>query len=498
MERAADTTELAIEDTAEDDDSCELGDSSETSRNDKHSANNPECTQTITNGQHFLDMLDIKSLGTWRKSKFVDHKKKAKSLKSLRRLDIFNSSPSLVIQDRSDNSASSSWWTSRKWSDTTPRKSSMQTDLPSQVLQFTTYECHGSLITLNLTDQLGQPRSIQNEYVSEPSHDALMNKLKEDMIKETEEDSEKQIKLQSNGTICQSINQESDLDDQNDTFEEDLKTNNLELSDISTINHGNDTLRTVISTTDSFDEVTDSDSGIYSLYDSVVICKNLELTSDLDEKNSPIQEFDKKFLNDAFHESKLLKELMSSLEENSYETYTQEIVQKFSSKSVVPSLLAATVNIVQNIRERQDVLKKYLTKLELEKVENAESISCLKLRIFKETTNNLFLTKFQELIDQIDQITNLIFGIEMKIEKCSYNQSNVINCEYWNSRLSEAILIKNKHNESLTGLIKSNVSEENQLELQEKISQKQRLICQLKLIRAEIYCNEMQLKIFFM
>ena len=345
---------------------------------------------------------------------------------------------------------------------------------------------------------MGQPRSIQNEYVSEPSHDALMNKLKEDMIKETEEDSEKQIKLQSNGTICQSINQESDLDDQNDTFEEDLKTNNLELSDISTINHGNDTLRTVISTTDSFDEVTDSDSGIYSLYDSVVICKNLELTSDLDEKNSPIQEFDKKFLNDAFHESKLLKELMSSLEENSYETYTQEIVQKFSSKSVVPSLLAATVNIVKNIRERQDVLKKYLTKLELEKVENAESISCLKLRIFKETTNNLFLTKFQELIDQIDQITNLIFGIEMKIEKCSYNQSNVINCEYWNSRLSEAILIKNKHNESLTGLIKSNVSEENQLELQEKISQKQRLICQLKLIRAEIYCNEMQLKIFFM
>ena len=85
-----------------------------------------------------LDMLDIKSLGTWRKSKFVDHKKKAKSLKSLRRLDIFNSSPSLVIQDRSDNSCS--WWTSRKWSDTTPRKSSMQTDLPSQVLQFTSKE----------------------------------------------------------------------------------------------------------------------------------------------------------------------------------------------------------------------------------------------------------------------------------------------------------------------------------------------------------------------
>ena len=84
-----------------------------------------------------LDMLDIKSLGTWRKSKLVEHKKKAKSLKSLRRLDIFNSSPSLVLQDKSDSTASGSWWTSRKWSDTTPRKCSMQTDLPSQVLQFT-------------------------------------------------------------------------------------------------------------------------------------------------------------------------------------------------------------------------------------------------------------------------------------------------------------------------------------------------------------------------
>ena len=65
MERAADTTELAIEDTAEDDDSCELGDSGETSRNDKHSANNPECTQTITNGQHFLGRKGYKLCVTY-------------------------------------------------------------------------------------------------------------------------------------------------------------------------------------------------------------------------------------------------------------------------------------------------------------------------------------------------------------------------------------------------------------------------------------------------
>ena len=71
MERAADTTELAIEDTAEDDDSCELGDSSETSRNDKHSANNPECTQTITNGQHFLGRKGYKLCVTYHAIHFI-------------------------------------------------------------------------------------------------------------------------------------------------------------------------------------------------------------------------------------------------------------------------------------------------------------------------------------------------------------------------------------------------------------------------------------------
>lgn len=71
MERAADTTELAIEDTAEDDDSCELGDSGETSRNDKHSANNPECTQTITNGQHFLGRKGYKLCVTYHALDFI-------------------------------------------------------------------------------------------------------------------------------------------------------------------------------------------------------------------------------------------------------------------------------------------------------------------------------------------------------------------------------------------------------------------------------------------
>ena len=86
----------------------------------------------------------------------------------------------------------------------------------------------------------------------------------------------------------------------------------------------------------------------------------------------------------------------------------------------------------------------------------------------------------------------------MKIEKCSYNDFNIIDSEHWTSRLTEALALKNKHSESLVRLIKANLSSENQFDLQEKISIKQRQICQLKLIKAEIYCNEMQLKILFL
>lgn len=67
-------------------------------------------------------------------------------------------------------------------------------------------------------------------------------------------------------------------------------------------------------------------------------------------------------------------------------------------------------------------------------MESTESINILKQQIFKEATNHKFLTKFQSLIDQIDQITNLIFGIEMKLERCSYNECNIINTEMWSSR----------------------------------------------------------------
>ena len=355
------------------------------------------------------------------------------------------------------------------------------------IFYFSDYEAYGSLITLNITDQLDDSSTrTENEYSLKTSHDLEMNKsIKEDKFHEIHAHTQNQIKVQSLSLISSvsSMNKSSSFASRT---AENQRTNNC-----SFVNHqlvinltndiNNDGMKAPINNhndLDDYDEVNDSDSGIYSLYDSVLNkTLSLERGTELDLRLSGGQELDKKFLNDAFHEAKLLKEMMKTIRDVSAEKYSQDFIK--------------------SVKERQECLRKYLTKLELEKMENTESINNLKYKMFQETPNHLFLTKFQSLIDQIDQITNLIFGIEMKLERCSYNEFNIINTEMWTTRLSEAVEIKNKHNECLSALIRTNVSPENQFELQEKICIKQRQICQLKLIRAEIYCNEMQLKIVF-
>lgn len=335
---------------------------------------------------------------------------------------------------------------------------------------FADYETHGSLITLNISDPgRGSPEGSRVASIN--------NSIEEDRLKEEQiqtEHSKKIIGLESNSLIYQEV------------IEDVLDNTNETIGDQDNIDKAGDGTNDMTKITnsdlvDSFDEITDTDSGIYSLYDSVMISRNMELGTEADheqERNSPIQELDKKFLTDAFFEARSLKKLMDNLHEKSYQKHGQDTVH--------------------NIRVRQDTLKKFLNNLELEKVENNESINVLKHKFFHHVTNRAFLSKFQSLLDQIDQITNLIFGIEMKIEKCSYNDFNIIDSEYWTSRLTEALVLKTKHSESLVRLIKTNLCPENQFELQEKINIKQRQICQLKLIKAEIYCNEMQLKILFL
>ena len=224
------------------------------------------------------------------------------------------------------------------------------------------------------------------------------------------------------------------------------------------------------------EEITDSDSGIYSLYDNVANSKLLEISES--ESQPSLQDFDRTFLTDAFFESRTLKDLLNGLQQRSLKSYSYDLVE--------------------NLRRRQDALRQYLANLELEKVDVNDSLSNFQDKINQMSPDQTFQKKLQSLLQQIDIITNLIFGIEMKIEKCSYNAFTVIDSESWSSRLAEALQIKSCHCENLKTLLKSKLDVENQLWLEEKILVKQRIICHLKLIKSEIYCNEMQLKILFM
>lgn len=313
------------------------------------------------------------------------------------------------------------------------------------------------MITLNITDHL-ERKIIHNESPHATSHDSQMNYSieEEDKVKETRPSSEKSNKHHPDRLI----NQESNQDERGNESLEMRKAIDVD--------------QTVL---DCFDEATDSDSGIYSLYDSVILTRQQwELGSQQPFSFTP--DLDKKFLSDAFHESRSLRVLLEAFHDNSYLKFEEEMVI--------------------SLRERQDLLRNYETKIELEKVETNESINTLKHKIFEQNTNQIFLLRFQTIMDQIDQITNLIFGIEMKIERCSYNEFNIIDVEHWRGKLADAVSIKNRHNECLNKLIQDNLSSDHQTQLQDKICAKQKQICQLKLIKAEIFCSEMQLKLIFM
>ena len=309
--------------------------------------------------------------------------------------------------------------------------------MKSYFLLILDYETHGSLITLNITDHL-ERKIIHNESSHATSHDSQMNYSieEEDKVKETRPSSEKPNKPYSDGLINQEFNQDERANE------------SLEMRKAINIDQG---------VLDCFDEATDSDSGIYSLYDSVILTRHQwELGSQQPDSFSTISpDLDKRFLSDAFHESRSLRVLLEGFHDNSYLQFEEEMVI--------------------SLKERQDLLRKYETKIELEKVETNESINTLKHKIFEQNTNQLFLLKFQTIMDQIDQITNLIFGIEMKIERCSYNEFNIIDVEHWRGKLADAVAIKNRHNERLNKLIQENLSSDHQTQLQDKICAKQKI-----------------------
>ena len=120
-------------------------------RNDKHSNHT---TQFSVNGerlekrnlfQHqlylhfFLDLFEKRSLGTWKRSRNhqFSHKKDRRGFKSLKKLDLFNSSPNLL--DKTSDSCEQD----------TIRKSSLQLE-SNEVLQYTSRFMLISICTIYL------------------------------------------------------------------------------------------------------------------------------------------------------------------------------------------------------------------------------------------------------------------------------------------------------------------------------------------------------------
>merc|ERR1711971_544661 len=129
-------------------------------RNDKHS--NPP-TQFSVNVL-LLDFFEKRSLGTWKRSRNhqFSHKKDRRGFKSLKKFDLFSSSPSLL--DKSSECSDQD----------NIRKSSLQLE-GREVLQFTSYELHGSLITINFAESQPPVPSHLSDNVKIPAQDPFDN-----------------------------------------------------------------------------------------------------------------------------------------------------------------------------------------------------------------------------------------------------------------------------------------------------------------------------------
>jgi hypothetical protein len=150
-------------------------------------------------------------------------------------------------------------------------------------------------------------------------------------------------------------------------------------------------------------------------------------------------------------------------------------------------------HLTQVLRTRQALLNHKYSELseELQTVDN--NLANLENELSK-CANASELKLFRRTIDQISVITNLVFGLEQRLDEgCTI--SSVLRL-----RLSEARYIKQRHQDSLCTvgrIVRDRLGIERQLVLRGQVRNKQRGIVMARIVKREIYWVETMIKIIF-
>ena len=252
----------------------------------------------------------------------------------------------------------------------------------------------------------------------------------------------------------------------------------------------------------------DSDSGISSLYETIVKYQTLPATSY--NRNSFVLP---ETINENDELDNSLEVLLNRLnvdikffhifQRNYHTKYKSGVFEmEFDVLNNVPNWNSHTIRKHDNTSEikrallktamrQQQILRTMMSRMKTEKVGVDDSMRLFDEYLIKEPDS---MKKYNRMLDQMDPIVNLIFGLELKIANLQNLGNDAI---YWKVRLDEAIIIKDMHDKTLD-MIVNNLDSKNQSLFRERSKLKQKIICEIRIVEQELYYLDMQLKILFM
>jgi hypothetical protein len=254
----------------------------------------------------------------------------------------------------------------------------------------------------------------------------------------------------------------------------------------------------------------DSDSGISSLYETI---RKQSYLGNCEEKDRLSSNSSGNISQNEKHKEEMkikvnIQHLEPSLRQIFLRDYQRTIAsEQFEYKFDLGMLLNLTAesdvddcckrHLTEVVMRRHKLLNRILSNLsqELQIVDN--NISTLETKLYKSVSAHE-LKLYRSSVNKITVIVNLIFGLELRL--CEYNPSNpnLSNISILRRRLSEASDIKLRHDNSLHtvgGIVRNRLGISSYLTFRQMVKSKQRLICQVKIVKMELYWVETQMKL---
>jgi hypothetical protein len=109
-----------------------------------------------------------------------------------------------------------------------------------------------------------------------------------------------------------------------------------------------------------------------------------------------------------------------------------------------------------------------------------------------------YVLKFHRYVNQLDQIDNLVFDLEIQIQDAKQVTKIPYNLAMFNRRLEDARDIKDRHDHSLLTveiIVKDRLGDSRQIRVREIKRLSEQNICNIKMVVHQLFICDMQFKL---